>query len=269
MSRYELNRRTFAASAAGIAAGVFVARSGIVAGQEATAIAGGASPEAVTKPIGYVSTRIRTLEAADARSGVNDLVVEQFAPEVEALPGFEGYLLGDIVDHADQSLSIVVFDEEAQTAAFDETAKTFVATLEDGAVVTGTEAWAGDLLIRGVPATTSATPAATPVTSGVSGYAAMRVHTSKPGTNPRDFVPLATTGFLPIVTALPGFQGYLWYPTDEGFVAISLYDSAESANASHDAAKEWAAEFLSEYTDGNPRIINANVVYTKLPVLSS
>lgn len=100
-----------------------------------------------------------------------------------------------------------------------------------------------------------------------SGYVAVRVHTSLPGTDPREFVPLAASGFLPIVAGLDGFRGYLWFPTDSGFAAVSLYDSEASAEASNEAAREWAAEYLADYTDGNPEVINANVVYANLPIL--
>lgn len=258
MTTHQLTRRTFTARAAGIAAGVFATSRFGVTAQDATAVAG-------VQPMGFVSTRIRTVGSVEQRDLVNERVTADFAPEVARLDGFLGYILGDVVDKPEDSLAIVVLREEEQFEAFGAVASGFVASLGDDGVAVETVEWAGDLLISGAPVADSGTPTATPVAAS-AGYVAVRVHTSLPGTDPHDFVPLATSGFLPIVTELPGFQGYLWYPTDGGFVAISLYDSEESAAASNDAAREWAAEFLTEYTDGNPEIINANVVYTDLPI---
>jgi hypothetical protein len=261
MSTLRLTRRTLTASAAGFAVGALTLPHAGVLAQDAT-------PVGATRPLGYVSTRLRTVETAEQRDRVNELVQSDFLPDVEALEGFGGYVLGDAIDAPEQSLSILVLDEPSQAAAFDELAKAFVAGIEDEVVTVNTEQWAGNLMITGAP-TATATPAATPVVPGpmTDGYVALRVHTSLPGTDPRDFVPLAIEGFLPIVEGIDGFRGYLWYPTDGGFVAISLFDSEAAATASNEAAKEWAAEFLADYTDGKPEIVNANVVHADLPIL--
>lgn len=257
MSR--ISRRTFNATAAGFAVGAFATSRIGVSAQDAT-------PEDAIQPLGFVSTRIRTVATADQRVRVNELVRDDFAPEVEALEGFHGYLLGDVVDRPEDSLSILVLEEEGQTTAFLDIAKVFIDGISEEVQTVGTVGWDGDLLIRGVPSG-SATPEATPATGGTAtGFVAMRVHTSLPGTDPRDFVPLATSDFLPIVAGFSGFEGYLWYPTEGGFVAISLFDSVDSAEASNDAAKDWAAEFLQDYTDGNPEVVNANVTYATMPI---
>ena len=269
-SSKQATRRTFTATAAGFAVGAFAVARTSFAAQDATAVTDQATPVA-GMPTGYVSTRSRTLESGDARNQVNDLVLSDFVPEVEALLGFKGYALGDVTDQPNQSLSIVVLEEASQAAGFDEIGAQFVSTLEESITTVGTVQWEGDLLISAGPddATSTATPSATPLSgdSRSDGYIALRVHTSLPGTDPRDFVPLATSGFLPIITGLSGFKGYLWYPIDGGFVAISLFDSVASADESTEAAQDWAAEYLTEYTDGNPEIVNANVVYANLPIL--
>ena len=256
-----ITRRTFTASAAGFAAGLFATSLPNVSAQDA------ATPVAVL-PQGYVSTRVRTIASADARDDVNALVLDQFVPDVQALEGYRGYAVGDVIDHGDQSLSILVLENTEQEAAFAELAAGFVEGVEETVTTVSTERWSGDLLIAGGVDLGAATPATAPVTGMRDGYIAVRVHTSTPGTNPSDFVPLATTGFLPIISGLPGFEGYLWYPTEGGFVAISFFDTVESAEASNAAAQDWAVEFLTEYTDGNPRIINANVVFADLPILA-
>lgn len=271
MTTHRVTRRTFTAAATGIAAGVFAAPLLHAAGQEATAIPGEATPVAV--PLGFVSTRLRFVTSPEARVQVNEAVLGQFVNQVKGLDGYAGYLLGDVIDQPSQSLAIVVLEQASQLPAFSEAASGFVASVADKVIAEKTEQWAGDVLIKRGPAASSTTPLAspqaTPVVSESHGYAAVRVHTSKPGKDIRDMIPEIVSGFLPIVIGLPGFQGYLWYPIEGGFVAISLFDSVESATASNDAAKGWAAEYVSAYTDGNPIIINANVVYADLPILTS
>lgn len=252
-----MTRRVFAATGVGLAAGCFAARLPGAAAQ-------GATPVALT-PAGYVSVRLRVLKTAAARGEVNALVLNDFAPKVQKLDGYGGYLLGDVIDQPLQSLSVVVFDQQAQSAGFDAIAKDFVAGLAEKVDAAATQSWAGDLLMWASPRADVATPSASPAAG--KGYIAFRVHTSLPGTNPRDFVPDAIAGFLPILTAIPGFTGYLWFPTAAGFVAVSVFDSIESAQASNVAAKDWATAHLKKYTDGNPKIVNANVVFEDLPIL--
>jgi hypothetical protein len=256
-------RDVVATGAVGIAAGVFASRVPAAFAHEGH---GDATPIAASA-LGYVSIRVRTISEAGNRDDINGTVLDTFVLDVQELDGYEGYVLGDVIEDERQSLSIVVLEEADQAEAFDALAQEFVGSLGEVGQAVETSQWAGDLLIAGAPTGTSATPVASSAVMS-DGYVALRVHTSKPGTDPRDFVDLATEGFLPIVQGLPGFKGYLWYPTEGGFVAVTLYDSVESAEESNAAAKEWAAEFLPEYTDGNPEIYNANVVYADLPVLA-
>jgi hypothetical protein len=258
-----ISRRSLTALAGGFAAGILAAPLVTTAAQ-ATPAATPATPV----PAGFVSTRVRTVDSAETLARINELVLDKLVPGIRAIEGYKGYVFGDVIDHAGQSVSVAVVREPGQMAAFDALAADFVAGLGEVAEAIETTQWTGDLLITGAPAQTGATPVAAPAEAALrGGYLALRVHTSLPGTDPRDFVPLATSGFLPIVAGLPGFEGYLWYPTDGGFVAISLFDSEQAAQESNAAAKDWAAEFLTDFTDGNPEIFNANVVYADLPIL--
>jgi hypothetical protein len=266
-----MSRRRFSLGAAGFAVGVFAAgRFAVGAAQEAT-------PGAGVRPLGYVSLRVRAMASPEVVPDVNKIVLAEFVPQVRALPGYLGYLLGNRIEQPNQSVTIAVFGTKAENDAFNETARTFVAGLDPKFAVETPTRVEGDLLITAPPAAASGTPSAatTPATPAASspvltsGYVAVRIHTSKPGTNPREFLPLAKSGFVPIVSTLPGFLGYLWFPFDGGFTAVSLFDSQEAALASTAAAKDWAAENLTAYTDGNPTVINANIVYADLPVLTA
>jgi hypothetical protein len=265
-----ISRRVLTATAGGFAVGAFAGRFGVASAHEghdhdASPEAGGATPEAIT-PVGHAVVRVRYLADESAREEVNERVLTDFVPALEALDGFAGYLLGGLIDQSDADLTVTLLDSADDMDAYvTQVVEPFIANLSDLFDASRGEEWAGDVLISGGPAGDAATPE--PAWPLRDGYVALRVHTSLPGTDPLDFVPLATSGFLPIVEELDGFEGYLWFPIDGGFVAITLYDSEASALASNEAAREWAAEFLTEYTDGNPAIYNANIVYANFPGL--
>jgi hypothetical protein len=238
-----------------------------VAAQESTPGAE-ATPVGDFQPVGSVNLRLRQLAAADLRPEIDEIVQTEFVPEVQALPGYAGYLLGDVLDDERQNLAIVVMEDADQMGAFNTSVQAFVGGLDPKFAVETVAGSEGDVLIVSAPGSTSATPvvADTADTAG-GGYVAARIHTSKPGTDPRDFVPLVIDGFLPILQGLSGFQGYLWFPSEGGFTAVSLFDSEASAEESTVAAADFAAEHLVEYTDGNPVVINATVVFADLPIL--
>jgi hypothetical protein len=244
---------------------------GFAVGRFAGTYAQGATPVAELPPLAFASLRVRQLADAAYRPEVNEIVVNDFVPTVQALDGYAGYLLGDVIDEATQSLSIVFLDEEEQAAGFDAAAMEFVGGLDPQYAVETPMSAEGDVLVVGTPPVSMGTPAATPVVDGapVSGYVAVRIYESLPDTDPREFASLVANEFVPIVQALPGFEGYLFFVTDEGFVSISLFDSEGSALQSNDAGIAWAAENLSDYTPGDPQVINATIVFADLPVLQS
>lgn len=256
-----MNRRVFSALSGG-----FVAT--LAKGRVPGALAQDATPIAIVEPMGFVSMRLRVLTRPEARAEVNALVVSDLLPEVTKLPGYGGYVLADVLDVETQSVAVVVFREPDQIDGFNTVVTSFVESVGDRVDAAATQSWAGDLLMKAGPApATGATPVPAPMEPMTSGYAAVRIHTSLPGTDPRDFVPEAVEGFLPLITVLPGFRGYLWFPVEGGFAAITIYDSEESATASSEAAVAWATEHLAAYTDGNPTIINASIYYSDLPIL--
>lgn len=231
---------------------------------DATPAAG--TPMAAAQPLGYASLRVRQLSGPAFRVEVNEIVTSEFVAHVQALPGYRGYLLGDIVEHERQSLSVVAFEEVGQIEAFNAAAQEFVGGLDPKYGVETPTAVEGDVLI----AASSLSAGATPVADGAAaagGYVAVRIYTSSPGTDPRAIAPLVASGFLPIVQGLPGFQGYLFFLAEGGFTSISFYDAEASAQESTVAAGAWVAENVIDYVDGNPRVINALTVFADLPIL--
>ncbi len=256
-----------------VAAGMGVGAGGFVVSRRATTAAQGtATPVRLDPVLGYVSLRVRQLSDSASRSQVNDLVTTDFIPDVQALPGYQGYMLADVLDDDGQSLAVDVLEDAARAEGFTALAEQFVAGLPSGITVETPVMVDGDLMITATSQLAESTPAATPpVTaspeSDSPSYIAVRIHTSLPGTDPLEFVPLARDGFVPIISGLPGFQGYLWFPSRGGFTAVSLYDSAAAAQESTAAAADFAAEYLTAFTDGNPKVINATGVFIDLPIL--
>jgi hypothetical protein len=261
-------RKVSLALAGGFAAGRFAT----IAAQEGTPATGDATPIVEIQPVGYISLRLRQLTDAVQRPEVNEIVGVEFVPAVEALDGYAGYLLGDVIEDERQNLSIVAFEEASQIDAFNATAEAFVGGLDPKFEVETPVTAEGEAYIAAAASSSGATPEATPVVDGAapdSGYVAVRMYTSKPGTNPLDFVQLVITGFLPIVQGLPGFQGYLLFISDGGFTSISLYDTEQAAEESSAAAANWATANLADYTDGVSQVINAAIVFADLPILAS
>jgi hypothetical protein len=259
-----MSRRSVAQAAVGIGVG------GFAVGRFATVLAQSATPVMPVQPLAYASLRIRQLADAALRPEINEIVVGEFAPVVQALDGYAGYLLGDVIEDATQNLSIVVMTDASTIGGFDAAAQEFVAGLDPQYQPETPITAEGDVLAIGAPPVSAATPMATPVVEGaaVSGYVAVRMYESLPDTDPSEFASRVQNEFVPIVQALPGFEGYLYFVTEGGFVSVSIFDSEESATQSNEEGVAWAAENLTAYTPGDPMIINATIVFADLPVLT-
>lgn len=272
-----ISRRRFSQGAIGLAIGGLAAAPLTVAAQGATPGATTVTPPTtgtIMSP-GYVSLRIRALKEASLRADVNQRVVSQFVPAIQALTGYEGYILGDVIDQPAQSLSVVVLTGQAETTAFDAEAKTFIASLPADEVPTTPTTAEGVLWIAagasaGMGTPGMASPAATPAPAPLhSGYAAVRLYASAPGVDPRTSLPLTISGLLPILRGIQGFQAYLWFANQGTIGALSLFDSEAAATASTTAATNWAQANVAKYFTGTPTVINANLVYADLPVLAT
>ena len=249
-------RRQVLAGSMAMAAGVFAHPRWIAGAQEGTPTAGDAP---------LVSLSVRTLGSQELVREVNPLVIKTFIPQVKELEGYGGYVLGDVRD-APQSVVVTVLGNRDHLESFREIAQVCLGGLDEKFAQESPREFLGPLSMQAGPTDVDGTPV--PTAPWTTGYLAVRNHTSLPGTDPMDFVPAAQEGFLPIVTALPGFMGYLWFPQETGFCAISLYTSEEAAQASTAAAMSWAQEYLAQYTDMKPEVINATLVYADLPLLT-
>ena len=267
--RHHVTRRSVVAGSAALSAGFMVTRRSSLA-QDATPV-GIASPVADITPLGYVVMRMRQLDGPESRDIVNAQAVEQFAPAIAELDGFLGYLMADVIDDPALTLTVTVMADQDAMAATDAVVADFVSQddVAQHVNVDETRSWAGDLLMLATPAEAESDAATPPLEDfGAGYYITARIFTTFPGTDARNFVTEAQETFVPIVLGIPGFVGYLWFPIEQGFVALSLYDSEESAIASTEAAVEWANEHLVAYTDTPPEVFNGTIVHADLPILA-
>lgn len=270
-SSSKVTRRSIVATGVGMAGGFLVTRGRSGFAHDATPEAGTSSPVAAVMPLGYVTMRMRPLDDPQYRDDINAQVINQFLPEIAKVDGFLGYLVADVIEDPALTFGVTVLRDLEAAAASDEVAKNFVFQdqIDEHIIIEETRRWTGDLLLLGVTAEAAASPATPALDEFGAGYfVTARIYQSIPGSDPRRFVAELQTGFLPIVQALPGFVGYLFFPTEEGFISLSLFDSEASAVESTSAAKTWVDEHLSDYTDTPPEVINATVVYANVPVFA-
>jgi hypothetical protein len=70
-----------------------------------------------------------------------------------------------------------------------------------------------------------------------------------------DLVERVQTGFVPIVSRIPGFQEYLFVDAGDGaHLTISLYDDPSGAEQSTQDAASWAAENVAALIEGAPEV---------------
>jgi hypothetical protein len=261
-----LSRRTFTAAAGGFAAGIFATRFSAVAAQDASPVPG-ATPVPVSG-LGHVLLQTYYLADAALRPGLDQVMVDQLAPAAAGFDGYAGFLIGNTTPEPDGVLALAMFDDAARAGAFNQLVQGQVAGLGDMLLADRGHQLEGDLMIASGKTASDASP--TPIEPLREGYVAVRVHTGLGDADPREFASYVESSFLPLINGIDGFLGYLWFPIEGGFVAISLFDSSTSAVASNLVAVEWGDEIPAEYsafTETDMEIVNAEVVYVDLPML--
>jgi heme-degrading monooxygenase HmoA len=71
-------------------------------------------------------------------------------------------------------------------------------------------------------------------------------------------------GFVPLVRQTPGFRGY--HLLDGGpdiLVSITMFENAEEALASSEAAAEWVRDNVLEFTRGMPEVTVGNALISE------
>jgi len=231
--------------------------------QAEQAAAQSATPAAGPPAQGYVAIRIHTLNAADLVPEIDQLVVREFVPIVQRLPGYLGYILCDSVDNPRSNFSLSWFTAHAAATASTKASADWVTRLDPKFKHPAPIALDGPVLIatapteRGTPA--AASPAATPRPGGP--FVTIRRYHSQPGFDVVSMAPTVRTGFVPIVASVAGFLGYLWVPLAQGRFSVSLFDSKASADEATAKAATWVAQQPAAYTVGKPAVYNGKTVF--------
>jgi heme-degrading monooxygenase HmoA len=86
-------------------------------------------------------------------------------------------------------------------------------------------------------------------------FTSIRKYTVRRG-SAEELAQRAREGFVPLMRQVQGFRGY--YLLDGGpgvLISISMFDSADEALASNEAAATWVRNNLLEFTKGLPEVM--------------
>lgn len=179
-------------------------------------------------------------------------VADGFLPLMRETDGFFGYYLMN--NGAGTVAAISLFDTEASALASNEKARDFVAENLAAFLPTApliTSGRAGIAVLTGVDGEAD-------LLDDHRVFASVRLYDGVDPADQTEIARLAAEGFLSILRESAGFVGYYLLPAGEMLAAISLFDSAEQASASTEAAREYVAENLAPLLPNPPRIIEGN-----------
>ena len=194
------------------------------------------------------------------------LVDSHLVPALINQAGLFSYHAG--ADGVDRTFALRVVGSEAQLQRSNEIAADFVAEHmadwlpEDPLVVEGR------LAVASVQAILEGANLAQYNADETSVFASVRLYD---GINPADQAEIARLtieGFLPVIRESDGFVGYFFLPAGDELATVSLFDSAQQASASNDAAREFIIENLAPLFPNAPRIFEGSLAMNYVPALS-
>lgn len=199
-------------------------------------------------------------EAAD-RDEFVAIVEEGFLPIMRETAGFFGYYLMN--DGAGAVAAVSIFDSEASAQASNEKARDFVAEnlaafLPNAPQITSGRVGIAMLAQLNDGADLIGEP---PV------FVSVRLYD---GINPDDqdeIARLTDEGFLPRIRERDGFVGYYFLPVEDMLATVSLFDSAEQASASNDAARDFIVANLAPLLPNPPAIFEGSLAINVVPAL--
>ena len=200
----------------------------------------------------HASLRIYDGFKTDDLGAFVSIVEGGLLPIMRGTDGFFGYYVMN--DGAGALAAVSIFDSEASALASNQHAREFVAENLTAHLPNDPSIVSGPVGIAVLADLNQGADLIDDMTAG-SVFASVRVYD---GVNPADqdkIARLTAAGFLPILRESDGFIGYYLLPAADMLAAISMFDSAEQASASNDAAREFVAENLA------PLLPNAPTIY--------
>ena len=90
-------------------------------------------------------------------------------------------------------------------------------------------------------------------------FASVRLYDGIDPADQEEIARLTDEGFLPIIRESDGFVGYFFLPAGEELATVSLFDSAQQASASNDAARGFIVENMAPLLPNAPRIFEGRL----------
>ncbi len=230
---------------------------------------------------------VRRYEGVINPPEVANRVRDGYVPLVSATPGLVEY---DCVDLGQGvMLSVSVFDSLLHATEANQTAIGWMTAnltplltqnprIEDGEVVAHHRIQSRDRTQRGSTPTPAIAPSAATAVGIASGAVVERmnafavervphlqqhvtVRRYEGVTNPKEAAAQVREGFVPVISALPGFIAYYWIDLGHGaMLSVSVFDSLSNAIESGQTAAAWVRANLAAVLTQNPRIEAGKVV---------
>lgn len=180
------------------------------------------------------------------------LVDSHLVPALIDQAGLFSYHAG--ADGVDRTFALRVFGSEAQLQRSNAIVAEFVAEFMAGWLPEDPLVVDGRMGVVAVQAILEGVNLAQYGADETSVFASVRLYD---GINPADQAEIARLtieGFLPVIRESDGFVGYFFLPAGDGLATVSLFDSAQQASASNEAAREFIVENLAPLFPNAPRI---------------
>jgi hypothetical protein len=103
--------------------------------------------------------------------------------------------------------------------------------------------------------------AGTPADAAVGQYLAIRQYQFAPDHTMGELVTAVESGFMPIVSQVPGFVEYYLVETADGALSISVFADQAGAEESTKRAADWVAESLKGFFAGPPTVTTGTVAF--------
>ena len=159
-----------------------------------------------------------------------------------------------ISDGVDKAVSLRIADSEAGLQQGSDIAADFVAAHLAGWLPENPLQLDGRLGVASVYTILEGANLAEYSRDEASVFASVRVYDGVDPADQEEIARLTGEGFLPIMRASDGFVGYYLLAAGDMLAAVSLFDSAEQASASNDAAREFVVEKLAPLLPNAPMI---------------
>jgi len=91
-------------------------------------------------------------------------------------------------------------------------------------------------------------------------YAAIRRYKAKAGASISELTRRAQEGFVPLVSALPGFVAYYGVVAENNvLVTVSIFEDQAGEEESTRQAAEWVKQNIAEFIEGPPEVTTGSV----------